>query len=86
MNDTKRQIFQFPNHCLHYFHKNIIEYDKFHVYVIINKKAFQSNGNCPLDNRMGFIMNKFEHVQGSPCGKSPHVDGGGLGLRLGDLR
>ena len=66
MKETKRQIFQFPRYCLHYFHKNIIEYEKFPVYVIINKKAFQSNANCPLDNRMGFIMNKFEHDQRSP--------------------
>ena len=27
-----------------------------------NKKAFQSNLNCPLaDRRMGFVVNKFEH-------------------------
>ena len=31
-----------------------------------NKKAFQSNANCPLAIRMGYKVNKFDHV-GDSC-------------------
>ena len=39
---------------------------------ISNKKAFQSNANCPLaDRHTGYMVNKFEHVLGVGGGGSP---------------
>ena len=35
--------------------------------IMINKKVFQLNADCPLADRLDFIVNKFKHVGGGPC-------------------
>ena len=37
---------------------------RFAVKRMVNKKAFQSNANCPLVDSPCFIVNRFEHVGG----------------------
>ena len=34
------------------------------MFTVVNKKAFQSDSNCPLADSLHFVVNKFEHVQG----------------------
>ena len=31
-----------------------------------NKKAFDSNANCPFADIMGYIVTKFEDIRGNP--------------------
>ena len=45
----------------------------------MNKEAFQSNGKCPLSDRLRFTVNKFEHTGGGGMQDWALYRGGGAG-------